>query len=1000
MNSLIPLPALLLVLLLLTLPLSAQTTTFIEADRAFNTGEITKAQTLYLQLAEQAKSSQRPLDQARALEGLAAAQMVQGQRKQFRTTYSEVSSLRRRFAPDTPSSQDRNLVVGGDFEDGLQPPWGTGHYESGNFNFGIWWNSKTCKSYAKTDSQIKHQGQSSLRITNFTPPGAHLFGTTSQRIRGIKPNTLYELSVWAKAQDIEPNAVQFVMDAGWHIRPLALPGGTYGWRPFTVQFNSGDLNFVDLRVLILNTGTVWLDQISLRELAEDEVPTEGLLAADTLFRKGRLLEALEAYRKLAPSPAVNQRTAQTLAALGRYGEALTLYWALKRRAGAELAIGDIYLKLGQPAKAAEHFLTVYDVSEDDQSTRAKAADRLALAYLHSGDLSKAISWQGEALTVMTHINDPHGRSLALFHLARIHHEAGQAAQAERRLKDSLPLAQATGDRTLESDILTLRAILVGEKKNYATALVDLEKAVHLKREVFDRYGLLLSLYWQGRFLEKSGQAELAIRSLEEAASILDDVKEASAIIKGSGETLLQNHARIYEDLTRLYLQMGQKEKALETLSRSRSAELNRVFRDKASSLKTEDKEVLERVAVLRSEKNALENSLKEQLSVPEDSRDEEEVEVTRQEREKRMREYREFLRSLFLEHPELAGLISVHPKQLRLKQKRLEQGEAILEYLCGEEHVYIFLVTPDELEVRVVELPRARLQERILLLLRAVRDDALGIAEQGALEQQSHELYELLLNPLWSHLEGVQTLGILPNGPLHYLPFQMLVTDPDGPTFLVDEMACLNMCEESFLAPPEKSSAVRKLLLLGNPDGTLGNAEMEVQNIAKIFPGSEVHVGSQATKDKLYPEGLEFQGLHIATHGVFDHEDAARSYLSLAPAGSENESRLTVGEIWGMDLEGFELVTLSACLTGLGEENPGDDLISLENAFLYAGARSVIASLWSVDDKATDTLMRRFYLRLREGKGPAQALRAAQLEVKKLQPSPFYWAPFVVVGPD
>jgi CHAT domain-containing protein len=987
---------LLLVLLLLTTPLWAQQEGFLGADRAFNKGDFRQAEALYNGMAEQAKKSQRPLDLARALEGVGAVQMARGDRKMWRATQSQVSSIRRQFAPGAPSPQGPELVVGGDFEQGLQPPWGTGHYESGNFNFGIWWNSKTCESYAKTDSDVKHQGQSSLRVTSLTPTGAHLFGTTSQRVRAIKPNTLYEISVWAKADDLKPGAVQFVMDAGWHVRPLALPGGTHEWREFKAQFNSGDLNFVDVRILILNTGTVWLDQLSLRELAEEERPVDGLLAAETLFRKGKLLEALEAYGKLPPSSTTKSKTAQVLAALGRYGEALALYQQLNIDSSpVGLAIGDIYLKLGQPQKAAERFQAVYRAAPDDQFARAQAADRLAAAYLRMGDTSQAISWQGEALVVMTHINDPHGRAETLFHLARIHHRAGQFAQAEHRIKDSLPLALATGDRTLESDILTLRAVLSGERESYPEALEDLERAIQLKRQVVDRYGLLSSLYWQARYLEKTGQVEHAVHSLEEASSILDEVKEASAVIQGSEETLLQSHWRLYEDLVRLYLQLEQNEKALEALTRSRSAELNRVFQDKASTLQPQDQKLVQRAVVLRAENNALENRLKEQLSNPEDSRDPELVEETRQERERRLREYREFLSSLFKDHPELAGLISVHPKQLRLKQKGLKPGQAILEYLCGENQLYIFLVTPEELVVKVVDFPRVQIREQI----RSLQADIFRMREESV-KSQSYQLYEKLLAPVAPHLEGVKTLGILPNGPLHYLPFQLLVTDPQNTRYLVDDLACLNMCEESFLAPAKDGSALRKLLLLGNPDGTLRNAEMEVQEISKLFPGSEVYVRSQASKDKLYPAGQDYQGLHIATHGVFDKKDASRSYLTLAPKIEGLESRLTVGEIWGMDLEGFELVTLSACLTGWGEENPGDDLISLENAFLYAGARSVIASLWSVDDVATNLLMKRFYTGLREGKGQAESLREAQLEVKKSYPAPFYWAPFVVVGPN
>ncbi|MCA9777819.1 MAG: CHAT domain-containing protein [Candidatus Eremiobacteraeota bacterium] len=926
--------------------------------------------------------------------------MSRGARKESRASSSQVSTIRRQFAA-TPATSGPELVVGGDLDEGLQPPWGTGHYESGNFNFGIWWNSNTCQSFAKADSEMKHQGRGSVRITNLTPAGDHLFGTTSQRIRGIKPNTVYEISVWAKAEELKPGAVQFVMDAGWHKRPLALPGGTYDWQQLTAKFNSGDLNFFDLRILTLNTGTVWLDQLSLREVSEEEAPSSGVLAAETLYRKGRLMDALAAYRELPTSPVIKMRTAQVLAALGRYGEALTLYQESKiRSAEVGLAVGEIYLKLGQPLKAAEQFLAVYKGHTEDQYARALASDLLATAYLRAGDTGKAISWQGESLSIMTHINDVHGRALTLYHLAQIHHQAGQGAEAIRRLEDSLPLAHSTGDLTLESDILTLRAVLLGEKGAAAEALVELQRAVEMKRQVYDRYGLLTSLYWRANFLEKSGQTKEAVASLEEATKILDEVKDASIAIAGSGETLLRSHSRLYEDLVRLYLKLGEKEKALEALTRGRGAELNRVFQAKASDLNPQDQKLVQRAVVLRSEKEALENSLREQLSTPEDQQDKEQVEETRQERENRFREYREFLTSLFQTHPELAGLISVHPKQLKLKQKALGEGQAILEYLCGESQLYIFVVTPQELEVKIVEQPRADLKERVQALQKSLRDEARGALGKEEVARQSHELYQILVEPVRTHLQGVETICILPNGPLHYLPFQMLVTEPGGPRYLVDEMACLNMCEESFLAPPADVSSLQNLLLLGNPDGTLGNAELEVERIAELFPQSRIFVRDQASKDKLYTKNATFQGLHIATHGVFDGNDAARSYLRLAPGKSKGDDRLTVGEIWGMDMDGYEMVTLSACLTGWGEENPGDDLISLENAFLYAGARSVVASLWSVDDEATNLLMRTFYSELKDGKPQAEALRTAQLEVKKRYSAPFFWAPFVVVGPS
>lgn len=986
-------------LMFLSGPLWAQVS-FEEADRVFNQGHFSRAESLYQELSERSRAEQKALDLARALEGLSAAQMTQGDSTGARASAIQVSAIRRQFALASGPTTGIELVVGGDFEQGLQHPWGTGHYESGNFNFGIWWNSSTCQSFAKSDSQIRHEGSSSLRVTNLTPAGDHLFGTTSQRIRGIKPNTLYELTVWAKADELSHGAVQFVMDAGWHNRPLALPGGSYDWKPFKTQFNSGDLNFFDLRILTLNTGTVWLDQLSLREVPPEEAPIDGIRAAEVLYHKGRLLEALQAYRALPASPQVQIKTAEVLASLGQYGEALALYRdSESKEPKLGLAIGEIYLKLGQPAEASKHFLEVYESNPQDQYARALAADLLATSYLRAGDPGQALSWQGEALAIFTHINDVHGRATAFYHLAQIHHQAQQVPEARRRLEDALPLARATGDQILETDILTLRAVLSGENGDIAAALVDLGQAIQSKRRVFDRYGLLQSLYWQGKFQEKAGDLQDAVTSLEEASAILEEVKDASAAIAGSRESLSRSHTGIYEDLVRIYLELDKEEKALESLTRGRSVELNRVFREKAPALKPLEQEIVERASALRSENAALESRLREHLSSPQEQQDEVFVRETLEEQQSRQREYRQFLTSLFQSHPELAGLVSVHPKQLRLKQAGLEEGEAILEYLCGENLLYVFLVTPRDLEVKIVEAPRAELRQRVQALHKALRIQTAGGLPQEEVTRQSHELYQLLLKPMQAQLSGVKTLGILPNGPLHYLPFQLLVTDPESPRYLVDDIACLNMCEESFLAPPGKINNLRKLLLLGNPDGSLGNAEIEVEEIAEMFPGSQVYIRREAGKDKLQTDGSEYQGLHISTHGIFDYNDAARSYLKLAPGSSDKDSRLTVSEIWGMNMESYEIVTLSACLTGWGEENPGDDLISLENAFLYAGARSVVATLWIVDDLATKVLMINFYAGLKDGKGQADALRAAQLKVKEQYPEPFYWAPFIVVGP-
>ncbi len=899
----------------------------------------------------------------------------------------------RRSLPASPA-EDPFLQAEGGFERGLIPPWGTGHYESGNFNFGIWWNSAGCRSYAKLDGAERHSGSASLRLTNFSPTASNVFGTTSQRIRGISPNTLYEVSVWARAENLSPGAVQLVMDAGWHLRPLALPGGTYGWKRFTARFNSQDLAFIDLRILMLNTGTVWLDDLSLRRLDSSEVTGDPLLAGEDLFRRGQVRQALELYREQEKAlagqpdrlPPVWLRLAEVLAAMGEYGPALELYEKVRSPTHYRvyLAVGDIYLNLEQPEKALEQYQYVYRKASQplDQALLAQASDRTAVAYLRMGNLNQAIAFQSQALRIMTHINDPHGRAHSLGHLGQIYLRGGQNQAARDCFESALPLTRAVGDRRMEADVLTQRAILQGGP----AALQDLSEAVRLRREVYDRYGLIFSLYWLGHFQARQGDRKAALASLEEAAELLESVKDSV----GGRDTLLRSGQDLYEELIRLYHEEGRLEDALQAVARSRSDNLRHLFKQQGSPVRAEQRQAVETSRALQGEREAVERALQQELTRPAVEQNPANVEQARREREKRLVEYREFVRDLFQTQPELAGLISVNPKQLRLKQSTLGPDEAIVEYLCGQKQLYVFLVTASELEARIVDLPREELTRRIGEL----RTDVLR-GEEAKLRQDAHQLYRDLLGPVESRLRGIKTLAILPNGPLHYLPFQMLVPDPASPDFLVDRMACVNLCEESFLVPPVAAAAggPRRLLLLGNPDGSLPRSEDEVKRIAELFPGSTVYVGSTARKELVGTAGRGYEGLHIASHGVLDQRDAARSYILLAP------DRLTVREIWGLDLKGLELVTLSACQTGLGENSAGDDLISLENAFFFAGAQSVVASLWKVDDEATARLMTEFYGNLRT-MSRARSLQEAQKTVKQAYPRPYFWAPFILVGPS
>ncbi len=260
-------------------------------------------------------------------------------------------------------------------------------------------------------------------------------------------------------------------------------------------------------------------------------------------------------------------------------------------------------------------------------------------------------------------------------------------------------------------------------------------------------------------------------------------------------------------------------------------------------------------------------------------------------------------------------------------------------------------------------------------------------------------LYDILIKPIAPYLNK-KKIGIIPHGILHYVPFAAL----KGDRYLVEDYILFYLPSATvlkFCRVKEKEFG-GKILALGNPD--LGNNKLdipfalnEVKAIKKLYPDSTVLVRKSATRSAFERLSGSYDGLHFASHGIFDANRPLNSALLLSPEGSDN-GRLTVNEIFDLDLDA-SLVTLSACQSGVSRIRAGDEMMGLPRAFIYAGAPSVVASLWNVNDEATAILMEGFYKNLRSTE-KADALRKAQISMIKdpKYKKPFYWAAFSLTG--
>jgi len=165
----------------------------------------------------------------------------------------------------------------------------------------------------------------------------------------------------------------------------------------------------------------------------------------------------------------------------------------------------------------------------------------------------------------------------------------------------------------------------------------------------------------------------------------------------------------------------------------------------------------------------------------------------------------------------------------------------------------------------------------------------------------------------------------------------------------------------------------------------------EIKALASLFPNAVTMTGVRATRENLMRAAPNATYLHLASHGYFRRDNPMFSFLKLA------DSNLNFYSLLDLKLNA-DMVTLSACHTGVNKVFPGDELHGLMRGFLHAGAPSLVASLWATGDTSTAELMKHMYSRISEGASKRAALRSAQLAVKDEYGHPYYWAPFILMG--
>ena len=638
-----------------------------------------------------------------------------------------------------------------------------------------------------------------------------------------------------------------------------------------------------------------------------------------------------------------------------------------------------WLDLGDPSRAAQEAQAAVDIlarATGSDSFRVNSAIEswgalgIAQAVLHHPAQARACLGQLESLNVAGGIDGP-GKCAAL---ARIHMAMGSYELALAAIRQ--PEAHAGGLVSLfyDNTFQMVPLAYMEAKSLLETGRIAEARAAYDKLLGHPRLEEVGGLYWpvlldRARIARLDQDDAMAERLLREAVAVVE-AQRASIATETGRIGFVGDKQACYQELVALLVDHGRAGDAFQLVERAKGRALVDLLASQKLLAPPALEATLGRLAQAEAELAVVQDPGRGAASASRGVAIQARLDLVRA-------------------APELASLVSVPGVSLEAIQARLEPDETLLEYYLAGPAGWAFLVTRSGIEV--VPIDPAGLDGKVRAMRRLCSAPGAG-DDAGTAAGLSRQL----LAPVLGHLRG-GTLTIVPHGVLHHLPFCAL---PAGDGLLVDRFSLRMLPSASVLGYLKPRKPVVSALILGNPDlgdpaMDLRNAQAEAQDLAAILAQPSLFLGKEATAARVLASHGRYGIIHLAAHGFFDEASPLDSGILLAPDPSA-AGTLKVADLYHLDLDA-DLVTLSACETALAAVSRGDDVVGFTRGLLFAGSRSILSSLWKVDDQATRELMLDFYRNL-DALGKAGALRHAQLEVRRANPHPYYWAAFMMTG--
>ncbi len=734
------------------------------------------------------------------------------------------------------------------------------------------------------------------------------------------------------------------------------------------------------------------------------------------------------------------------AALAFYTQALLIAEELSDRSSQArvlLKIGSMNSVLGRYDRALESYQQALAIQEEigDETNQGETLSNIGSIYSHLQQYGEAVNTYKQGLEAQIKNKNRLGEAQILDNLGVIYRKTRNYEEALKQHQQALAIYRELAEVRGESYALNNIAVIYGETERYSEALRFFNQALLSQKEIGDGEAQRVTLANIAELFEKAEESELAIifykQSLNLTESIRSNLKVKSVEEQAS---YAENISEIYRSFGNLMMKEGRSQEAQNIMDLSKVEELHQYMRGIEGNERTKKGVQLlpaEQTFWLKymefiNEGVPIHREIVELRKIELASRQEDRATVRR--RQKLEGDLQDVLGEVneFVESKEVTDSVqnvrkAANSPDLEIEnlldlQRELKENVggnvAILYPLVLDDRLEVVLMTADGAPIhRTVKVTRAELEETIAQFRTALtnrgRVELLGrIKGNKKLDNQvsdpAFKLYEWLIKPVESSLQvaKIETILYAGDGQLRYIPLGGLY---DGNRWLAQRFQINNVTSLNLMDFKSKPRVPRQVLAGGLTEGSfdfeagtkqfnydyLPFASVEVETIVTAFPNTIKLVGSDFARSTVLPRMEENTIVHLATHAAFVEGVPEDSFILFGDG-----SLVSLQEVKEWDLENVDLIVLSACQTGVGGVlGNGEEILGFGYQLEQAGAMATLATLWRVDDRATQELMKNFYQALKNGASKAKALRQAQNTMIAGEfHHPYYWAPFILIG--